>query len=226
MSDADQALDPAQVARDRVAIAEFLLRLRRTGITDRRLVDAFEAVPRRLFVPHESRNSAYVERALPIDCGQTISAPELVALMTGALDVHDDHQVLEIGTGSGYQAAILARLARRVCTIERYRTLTEAAELRFRTLKITNITALTGDGTLGWPANATFDRIMVTAAAEGVPKALLDQLKTGGVLIAPLGPPEGVQVLTKLTKTERGNRIEKLADVRFVPLVPGKAAYL
>ncbi|MCW5697949.1 MAG: protein-L-isoaspartate(D-aspartate) O-methyltransferase [Bauldia sp.] len=209
-----------------MAIAGFLLRLRQNGITDRRLVAAFEAVPRRLFVPHESRNAAYVERALPIDCGQTISAPELVALMTAALDVHEDHQVLEIGTGSGYQAAILSHLARRVCTIERFRTLAEAAELRFRTLKITNVTVLTGDGTLGWPANATFDRIMVTAASEGVPKALLDQLKVGGVLVAPLGPPEGVQVLTRLTKTERGNKIEKLADVRFVPLIPGKAAHL
>lgn len=226
MAETEPAIDPAQLERDRVAIAGFLLRLRQNGITDRRVVAAFEAVPRRLFVPHESRNNAYIERALPIDCGQTISAPELVALMTVALDVHEDHQVLEIGTGSGYQAAILSHLARRVCTIERFRTLAEAAELRFKTLKIANITALAGDGTLGWPANATFDRIMVTAASEGVPKALLDQLKTGGVLIAPLGPPEGVQVLTKLTKTERGNRIEKLADVRFVPLIPGKAAYL
>lgn len=211
---------------DRVAVAGFLLRLRQEGITDRRVLSAIEAVPRRLFVPHEARDTAYLERALPIECGQTISAPALVALMTAALDVGPTDLVLEIGTGSGYQAAILSHLAGHVYTIDRFRTLVELAELRFRTLRIANITAIVGDGTLGWPANATFDRIILTAATERVPEALFDQLRDGGVLIAPVGPVEGVQVLTRYAKA--GGKIEDtpLADVRFVPMIPGKAERL
>jgi len=211
---------------DRVAVADFLLRLRQEGITDRRVLSAIEAVPRRLFVPHEARDTAYLERALPIECGQTISAPGLVALMTAALDVGPNDLVLEIGTGSGYQAAILSHLAKHVYTVDRFRTLVESAELRFKTLRITNITALAGDGTLGWPANATFDRIILTAATEKVPEALFDQLRVGGVLIAPVGPIDGVQVLTRIVKTREGTEESALADVRFVPMIPGKAARL
>lgn len=219
-----ESADPAQEERDREAVAGFLLRLRRRGITDKRLVSAFEAAPRQLFVPHEARAGAYAERALPIDCGQTISAPDLVAAMTAALDVGPDHLVLEVGTGSGYQAAVLSHLARHVYTIDRFRTLTEAAELRFRTLRIGNITAITGDGTLGWPANAAFDRIIVTAATEKLPPPLLDQLRPGGILIAPVGPPEGIQSLRRIVKEEGGLEESDLGDVRFVPLIPGKAA--
>ena len=220
------AINPADTERDRVAVADFLLRLRRQGITDRAVVSAMEAVPRRLFVPYEARNSAYFERALPIECGQSISAPEVVAQMTSALDVKPEHQVLEIGTGSGYQAAILSQLARHVYTIERFRTLVELAELRFRTMRIENITVLLGDGTTGWPANATFDRIIVTAAAEEVPPALFEQLKPNGVLVAPIGPTDGIQKLLRIVKDEGGRTETVLNEVRFVPLIPGTAAYL
>lgn len=219
-------VNPAELERDRTAVADFLLRLRRKRITDPRILAAFEAVPRRLFVPHSARDNAYLDRALPIECGQSISAPELVATMTAALDVQADAQVLEIGTGSGYQAAVLSRLAQRVYTIDRFRTLVEFAELRFRTLKLHNITTLVGDGTLGWPANAVFDRIVVTAATEKVPDALFRQLRPRGILVAPVGPVDGVQKLTRYTREERGLQEAVLADVRFVPLIPGKAERL
>jgi len=214
------------IERDRIVVADFLLRLRQKGVTDRRVLAAMEAVPRRLFVPHEARDTAYLERALPIECGQTISAPELVAMMTQALDCQPDHRVLEIGTGSGYQAAILSHLAKHVYTIDRFRTLIDLAELRFSTLRIGNITALVGDGALGWPANASFERIVVTAATDEVPPALFEQLKTEGVLVAPVGPPDGIQQLTRFHKTKGGISTANLAEVRFVPLIPGKAARL
>ena len=213
-------------AERRTHVAEMILRLRRTGITDRRVVTAIESVPRDLFVPAEMRADAYAERALPIDCGQTISAPVIVGQMTAALDVGDDHRVLEIGTGTGYQTAILARLAKRIYTIERFRTLTAAAELRFRTLRLTNITTLIGDGIKGWPEQAPFDRIIVTASDEAVPQALLRQVRLGGVLIMPVGPAEGVQKLTRFERGEEGFDERVLADVRFVPLIPGKAQRL
>src|SRR5262245_48514735 len=161
----------------RVRIADLILRLRRTGITDQHILGAIESVPRDVFVPAESRADAYAERALPIDCGQTISAPVIVGMMTAALDLGDRDRVLEIGTGTGYQSAILAKLCRRVYTIDRFRTLISAAESRFHTLRISNITALVGDGTKGWPEQAPFDRIIVTAAAEMVPDAILKQVR-------------------------------------------------
>jgi len=210
----------------RVRVADLVLRLRRAGISDRRIVTAIEAVPRDVFVPGESRADAYAERALPIDCGQTISAPLIVAMMTAALDVGERDKVLEIGTGTGYQTAILARLARRVYTIDRFRTLVAAAESRFRTLRIPNITTLVGDGMKGWPEQAPFDRIMVTAAGEEVPETLLRQLRMGGVMVLPVGPAEGVQKLLRVVRTESGYDATELADVRFVPLIPGKAARL
>ena len=190
------------------------------------MVSAIESVPRDLFVPPESHNDAYAERALPIDCGQTISAPVIVGMMTGALDVGDRDRVLEIGTGTGYQTAILARLARRVYTIDRFRTLVAAAESRFRTLRLSNITTLVGDGIKGWPEQAPFDRIIVTAAADEVPEALLKQLRLGGVLVIPVGPQDGVQKLLRIERTEGGPVERALADVRFVPLIPGKAERL
>ena len=210
----------------RVRIADLILRLRRVGITDQRVVSAIESVPRELFVPPESRAEAYAERALPVDCGQTISAPVIVGMMTAALDVGDRDRVLEIGTGTGYQTAILARLARRVYTMDRFRTLVTAAESRFKTLRLPNVTTLVGDGLNGWPEQAPFDRIIVTAAGEEVPEALRKQVRVGGVIVMPVGPIEGIQKLMRLERTETGFDEKSLADVRFVPLIPGKAAHL
>lgn len=210
----------------RIAIAELILRLRRSGITDQKVLGAIESVPRDIFVPPESQDQSYSERALPIDCGQTISAPVVVGMMTIALDVTDRDRVLEIGTGSGYQTAILARLCRRVYTIDRFRTLVAAAESRFQTLRLSNVTTLVGDGTKGWPEQAPFDKIIVTAAGEAVPEALLKQVRLSGIIVAPVGPADGVQKLMKMTRTVDGFLEKPLADVRFVPLIPGKAAQL
>ena len=210
----------------RVRIADLILRLRRAGITDQRIVAAIESVPRDVFVPAESRADAYAERALPIDCGQTISAPVIVGTMTAALEVGERDRILEIGTGTGYQTAILSRLCRRVYTIDRFRTLVAAAESRFKTLRLANITTLVGDGTKGWPEQAPFDRILVTAAGEEVPEALLRQLRVGGAMVIPVGPQEGIQKLLRVERTETGVERTELADVRFVPLIPGKAARL
>jgi len=210
----------------RIEIADLLLRLRRIGITDQRVVSAIEAIPRDLFVPAGSVAEAYSERALPIDCGQTISAPTIVGMMTAALELGDRDRVLEIGTGSGYQAAILAKLSRRVYTIDRFRTLIASAELRFQALRIPNITTRLGDGVLGWPEQAPFDKILVTAAGEVLPDALRMQVRKGGIIVAPVGPVGGAQKLLKLTRTEDGFDEKSLADVRFVPLIPGKAERL
>ena len=210
----------------RVRIADLILRFRRAGITDQAVLQAIESVPRDVFVPAESRADAYAERALPIDCGQTISAPLIVGMMTAALDLDEGDRVLEIGTGTGYQTAVLARLCRRVYTIDRFRTLVSAAESRFRTLRITNITTLVGDGTKGWPEQSPFDRIIVTAAAETVPEPLLSQVRVGGIIVAPVGPQDGVQKLLRIERTDTGYETRDLADVRFVPLIPGKAERL
>lgn len=210
----------------RIRIADLILRLRRAGVTDQRVVAAIESTPREMFVPAESHASAYSERALPIECGQTISAPVIVGVMTQALDIEERERILEIGTGSGYQTAILAKLARRVYTIDRFRTLVQDAESRFRTLRLSNITTLVGDGIKGWAEQAPFDRIIVTAAGEDVPQALLKQVRTGGVIVIPVGPLDGVQKLLRLEKKEDGFDERSLADVRFVPLIPGKAARL
>jgi protein-L-isoaspartate(D-aspartate) O-methyltransferase len=210
----------------RIRIADLILRLRRAGVTDQKVIAAIESVPRELFVPNESQPVAYSERALPIDCGQTISAPVIVGLMTAALDVGDRDRILEIGTGSGYQAAVLARLVRRVYTMDRFRTLVETAESRWRTLRLANITSITGDGTKGWPEQAPFDGIVVTAAGDAVPDALLRQVRVGGVIVMPIGPVDGVQKLTRLVRREDGFDERILADVRFVPLIPGRAERL
>lgn len=210
----------------RIEIADLLLRLRRVGITDQNVLAAMEAVPRDVFVPVDSVGEAYAERALPIDCGQTISAPAIVGIMTAALDVGDRDRVLEIGTGSGYQAAVLAKLARRVYTVDRFRTLVTAAEQRFAALNLSNITTRVGDGTKGWPEQAPFDKIVVTAAGENLSEGLLAQVRVGGFIVAPVGPPDGVQKLVKVVRTEDGYERSVLADVRFVPLIPGAAARL
>lgn len=203
---------------------EFMLTLRRRGITDQRVLRAMDQVPREHFVGDEFFDLAYADQALPIECGQTISQPYVVAYMTEQLDVAPHHRVLEIGTGSGYQAAILSRIAREVVSIERYRTLAEAASARLKTLGYDNVTLLVDDGLAGAPSElAPFDRIIVTAAAEDVPERLLEQLVEGGVMVLPLGPHDGPQTLVKLTKHKDGVRREDLIGVRFVPALAGKA---
>jgi protein-L-isoaspartate(D-aspartate) O-methyltransferase len=207
---------------------EFLLTMRRRGIHDIRVLRALELVPRELFVEPEQAEHAYADSALPIECGQTISQPYVVAAMTEALAIEPNHKVLEIGTGSGYQAAVLAHLAREVVTVERYRTLAETAEGRLQSLDLANVTVIVGDGAKGAPAHAPFDRIIVTAAAPDIPQALVDQLVDGGIMVVPVGPAGGVQSLLRLRKKPgaEGLEREQLMAVRFVPLVPGKAAAL
>ena len=204
----------------------FLLDLRRRGIGDQAVLRALEEVPRDAFVPPRMAGTAYADHALPIDCGQTISQPYVVAYMTEQLGVRPHHRVLEIGTGSGYQAAVLSRLVHRVVSVERYRTLADTARALLKQLGFQNVEVIVGDGMEGAPDHAPFDRIVVTAATETVPPALLDQLAIGGVLIAPIGPVDGVQHLTKVTKTETGEQREALIPVRFVPLIAGKAQHL
>jgi protein-L-isoaspartate(D-aspartate) O-methyltransferase len=210
-------------AEDAERRAELLLALRQRGMRDLTLLRAMETVPRSRFVPDDLAEHAYSDQALPIACGQTISQPSLVALMTEQLAVNDRHKVLEIGTGSGYQTAILARLARRVYSIDRYRTLVTAAEARLAELGVTNVTTMVGDGSKGWPAQAPFDRIMVTAAAPEIPQPLLEQLCEGGIMVAPVGPAGGRQDLLRIERTADGPHVTKVLAVRFVPLVAGRA---
>jgi protein-L-isoaspartate(D-aspartate) O-methyltransferase len=205
---------------------QFLLMLRRRGITDAEVLRALDEVPREHFVEARYVDAAHADQALPIACGQTISQPYVVAYMTEQLGVRPEHRVLEIGTGSGYQAAVLSRLAREVVSVERYRTLAEAARARLATLGYQNVEVRVGDGLLGAPERAPFDRVIVTAAAEEVPQALLDQLGEDGVMVLPLGPHDDVQRLVRLTKTKDGLKREELIAVRFVPLLPGQAQEL
>jgi protein-L-isoaspartate(D-aspartate) O-methyltransferase len=204
----------------------FLLTLRRRGIVDQAVLRAMDEVPREFFVETSFIRSAYADHALPIACGQTISQPYVVAYMTEQLGVHSHHRVLEVGTGSGYQAAVLSRLAREVVSIERYRTLADQARERLRLLGYDNIEVVIGDGFAGVPDRAPYDRIIVTAAAERLPEALLDQLADQGVMILPLGSQDGSQHLIKLTKSQTGTRRENLIPVRFVPMLPGQAQEL
>ena len=214
------------VGDDSVGRMQFMLTLRRRGISDAAVLRAMDEVPREYFVEHLYVDAAYADRALPIACGQSISQPYVVAYMTEQLGVRSDHRVLEIDTGSGYQAAVLSRLARKVITIERFRTLAEAARTRLETLGYRNVEVRLGDGLAGAPDRAPFDRIIITAASEAVPEALVAQLAEDGVMVLPLGPHAGPQNLIKLTKTEEGNRQEELIAVRFVPLLPGQAREL
>jgi len=200
-----------------------VMSLRRSGITDTRVLAAIERIPREAFVPAPFLDQAYEDRALPIGHGQTLSQPQVVAIMTQALELEPLHKVLEIGTGSGYQAAVLSRLARRVYSIERHRALLNEAEARFLALRLTNIHCRCGDGSVGWPEQAPFDRIILTAAAAERPKILLEQLKVGGIMVLPLGPDRGDQDLIRIRRTEQGFDEEPLAAVRFVPLVAGVA---
>jgi protein-L-isoaspartate(D-aspartate) O-methyltransferase len=200
-----------------------VMELRRQGVTDKDVLSAIERVPRELFVPPTFHDQAYENTALPIGHGQTISQPAVVAYMTQALALGPRMKVLEIGTGCGYQAAVLARLCRRVYSIERHRELLREAEARFAELRLRNITARHGDGTKGWPEQAPFDRIIVTAAAPQVPDALFEQLGPEGILIAPVGRNAQEQALVRYRRAADGWQSETLWTVRFVPLVEGAA---
>lgn len=209
-----------------VGRVELLLALRRQGISDQAILRAMDEVPREVFVEPEYTAAAYADQALPIACGQAISQPYLVAYMTARLAVEPHHRVLEVGTGSGYQAAVLSRLAREVVSIERYRTLAGMASGRLSSLGFDNVEVIAGDGLLAAADRGPYDRIMVTAAAEKVPQSLIDVLADGGVMVMPVGPDEGPQHLVKLTKSAAGLAREDLIAVRFVPLVPGAAREL
>ncbi len=204
-------------------LIQLIMSLRNQGITDTKVLAAIERVPRGEFISPVYAEQAMADRALPIECGQTISQPYVVAYMTEKLELNDRLKVLEVGTGSGYQAAVLSHLCRRVYTIERYRTLLRAAEKRFAKLGITNVTSMAGDGMKGWPAQAPFDRIMVTAAADCVPEILASQLKIGGKMIIPLTYDNGNQYLCLIERDTQGIHEKSLIPVRFVPLIPGIA---
>lgn len=207
-------------------MARLILALRSQGVTDPRVLEAIERTPREIFTPDLFKERAFEDSALPIACGQTISQPYIVGLMTQALTLGPRDRVLEIGTGSGYQTAILSRLSRLVYTVERYRTLMKEAEERFRTLGLVNVITRFGDGGEGWAEQAPFDRIMITAAAPEEPKKLLAQLKPNGVLIAPIGKGP-VQSLRRYAGDGQGGfKVELLGDVRFVPLLDGVAREL
>ncbi len=209
-----------------VQAAAIVLKLRGLGISDRAVLKAIETVPRVPFVPERWRHHAYSDHALPIDCGQTISAPSVIGLITVALDVCDRHSVLEIGTGSGYQSAILARLARRVTSIDRFRRLVKAAERRWQALGIGNISGIVGDGALGWSRQAPFDRILVSAACEAPPVRLIAQLTDSGILIAPIGEENGPQRLTLFQRIGKSVDTRDLGPARFLALVSGVAQSL
>jgi len=201
-----------------------IMRLRQGGISDTGVLSAIERIPREAFVPPSFQDRAYDDCTLPIGQGQTLSQPRIVAQMTQALETDRRLKVLEIGTGSGYQAAILSRLCRRVYTVERYRALLEEAEQRFRELRLHNITTLVGDGCHGWPKQAPFARIIVTAASSGVPGALVDQLADRGLMVLPVGRPGMEQTLLRLHRDGDSVREEALGEVRFIPLVSGAVA--
>jgi protein-L-isoaspartate(D-aspartate) O-methyltransferase len=202
-----------------------VMELRGQGISDQRVLSAIERTPRDIFVEEPFQATAYENIALPIACGQTISQPYIVAYMTDALQVEPKHRVLEIGTGSGYQAAVLAPLCRMVYTVERHRPLLKAAEARFQQLKLHNIVLRHGDGLAGWPEQAPFDRILLTAAVSEIPQTLIEQLKPGGILVGPLSAPGGFerisQHLIKIIRTEKEPVRETLIPVAFVPMLPG-----
>jgi protein-L-isoaspartate(D-aspartate) O-methyltransferase len=197
------------------------MELRGLGITDSRVLGAIERIPRDAFVPAAFRDQAWENVALPIGHAQTISQPLVVALMTQALEVGERHKVLEVGTGSGYQAAVVAKLCRRVFTIERHRDLLKEAERRFAELKLHNVTTRFGDGSKGWAEQAPFDRIIITAAAPAVAQVLIDSLAEGGILVAPVGEERRDQQLLRIRRTPQGIVTEDLGPVRFVPLIEG-----
>ena len=210
----------AEFSEDKI---RFMLALRSAGVTDENVLRVMEEMPRELFVGDQLLPRAYENIPLPIDCAQTISQPSVVAMMTQALEVDNRCKVLEVGAGSGYQTAILARLARRVYALERHKPMVTPARRRLESLRITNVILEHGDGSLGLPAQAPFDRILLAAAAPDPPRTLLDQLKVGGIMVLPVGEGDGVQQLIKITRDEGGYHYTEMSDVRFVPLLGGKA---
>ncbi|MEM7296035.1 MAG: protein-L-isoaspartate(D-aspartate) O-methyltransferase [Pseudomonadota bacterium] len=200
---------------------QFLFTLRSRGVTAKVVLTSMEQIDRGDFVGGIFAERAYEDTPLPIACGQTISQPSIVGLMTQALELGPRHTVLEIGTGSGYQAAILSMIARRVYTVERHKRLTQEARTRFAALELSNITALAADGSFGLPSQAPFDRILLTAAAEDPPSPLLAQLRPGGIMVLPVGQSDAVQSLIRVHKTATGLEYDELRDVRFVPLLEG-----
>ena len=202
---------------------QFLYAIRRRGITDTRVLNAMEKVDRKDFLRGVFEKKAYEDIPLPIACGQTISQPSIVAQMTQSLEVTPRCKVLEIGTGSGYQATILSFLARRVYTVERHQPLMDQAQKVFDKLNLTNITAMKSDGSRGLPAQAPFDRILLTAAAEDPPHPLLEQLKPDGIMVLPVGQTDAVQTMIKIKKTDQGLIYHEIGEVRFVPLIEGVA---
>ncbi len=204
----------------------FLFNLRRRGISEQAVLRAMEEIPRERFVERGDTGDAYRDAALPISCGQTISQPFVVAYMTEQLQLRPHHRVLEIGTGSGYQAAVLSRLSDSVVTLERFRTLAEQAEKRLRDLGYGNVEVVVADGLEPAEELGTFDRIMVTAAMQEIPQRLLDRLNDDGVLVGPVGDPKGIQELVRIRRTADGFERKVLIDVRFVPALPGLAREL
>jgi len=200
---------------------QLIFALRSKGVTDKAVLNAMEEIDRGPFVRGHFADRAYEDMPLPIACGQTISQPSVVGIMTQALQVSPRDKVLEVGTGSGYQAAILSRLARRVYTVERHQRLVRAARAVFDEMGLTNITAMTADGSHGLPDQAPFDRIIVTAAAEDPPGPLLAQLKIGGIMVVPVGQSDAVQTLIRVRRSETGYEYDEIRPVRFVPLLEG-----
>jgi protein-L-isoaspartate(D-aspartate) O-methyltransferase len=209
------------VTFDAEAKMQFVYAIRSKGVTDNKVLSAMENVDRAAFLRGIFRERAYEDMPLPISCGQTISQPSIVGIMTQALDLQPRDKVLEVGTGSGYQAAILAQLARRVSTVDRYKRLVDEAEAVFADLKISNITARVADGSHGQPEQSPFDKILVTAASEDPPSTLLAQLRVGGIMVLPVGQSDAVQSLIKVTRHETGYDYDELRSVRFVPLLEG-----
>lgn len=211
---------------DREGFAAFMLRLRGNGVATRELVAALEATPRKAFVPGQWQSIAWSDRMIPIACGETIEGADLQAAILRALDLQPGSRVLEIGTGSGYTAAVMSRLSGRVVTVERYKTLVAQARARLEALGIQNVQVRHADGGIGLPSEGPFDRIVVWAAFESLPRAFADQLAVGGTMIAPIGVGEAPQVLAKLTKV--GSRFERedIGQVRLQPILPGVAAVI
>ena len=201
---------------------QFILSIRSKGVVDNNVLRALETVNREQFLKGLFAQRAYEDTPLPIECGQTISQPSIVGLMTQALRITNRDKILEIGTGSGYQTAILSKLARRIYSVERFKPLYEEARAIFRKLQLTNITSVWGDGSQGVVEQQPFDRIIVTAAAEDPPPTLLNQLKIGGIMIIPVGQSDEIQKLIRVERTEKNFKYEDLCDVRFVPLLEGR----
>ena len=200
---------------------QLLFALRSKGVTDTAVLEVIEKIDRGLFVRGLFADRAYEDMPLPIECGQTISQPSVVGIMTQALRVSPRDKVLEVGTGSGYQSAVLSHLARRVYTVERYKTLVRSAQSLFASLDISNVTCMYADGSHGLPDQAPFDRIIVTAAAEDPPGPLLAQLKIGGIMVLPVGQSSSLQTLLRVIKTDNGYEYEDIRPIRFVPLIEG-----